>query len=216
MSVVTEPETFQEAMQSDEHVHWQRAAQDEYRALMITQTWVLVPREKRMKNTMRFCVKYIANGYVKRDKARLVIKGIMQIYGVDYLEVYSPVVRLETLRVLLTLAAVWNYEIHQMDVTAFLNGNIDVEVYMEQAERFKVQGKEDCTPRVWFQLLNSFLLEQGFTILELEGCVAVKVIDNQLVLIPLYVDDLILFAPTMQLLNDMKRMFVSALRDEGS
>ncbi|OWZ19344.1 Integrase, catalytic core protein [Phytophthora megakarya] len=142
----------------------------------------------------------------------------MQIYGVDYLEVHSPVVRLETLRVLSTLAAVWNYETHQMDVTiAFLNGKIDVEVFMKQAEGFEVQGKEDWVchllkslyglkqaHRIWFQLLKSFLLELGFTMLKSEGCVAVKVIDNQLVFIPLYVDDMILFAPTMQLIKDMK------------
>uniref|UniRef100_H3G7U2 Reverse transcriptase Ty1/copia-type domain-containing protein n=1 Tax=Phytophthora ramorum TaxID=164328 RepID=H3G7U2_PHYRM len=100
----------------------------------------------------------------------------MQVYGIDYLEVYSPVVRLESLRVLLTLAAVWDYEVHQMDVTtAFLNGKIDVEVFMEQPEGFEVPGKENWVcrllkslyglkqaPRVWFQLLKSFLEEQGF------------------------------------------------------
>jgi len=62
-------------------------------------------------------------------------------------------------------------------------------------------------PRVWFQLLKSFLEEQGFTLLQSEVCVAVKIIDGQLVFIPLYVDDLILFAPNMKLINEMKKMF---------
>ncbi|GMF31514.1 unnamed protein product [Phytophthora fragariaefolia] len=140
---------------------------------------------------------------------------------IDYLEVYSPVVRLETLRVLLTLAAVYDYDVHEMDVTtAFLNGKIDVEVYMEQPDGFKVPGKEAWVcrllkslyglkqaPRVWFQLLKLFLEEQGFTLLKSEACVAVKVTDGQLVFIPLYVDDHILIAPNMKLINKMKQMF---------
>ncbi|KAG3028010.1 hypothetical protein PC128_g27107 [Phytophthora cactorum] len=77
----------------------------------------------------------------------------MQIYGIDYLEVFSPVVRLETLRVLLTQAAIWDYEVDQMDVTtAFLNGDIDVEVFMEQPEGYVVDGKED-----WVCLLYTAL-----------------------------------------------------------
>lgn len=211
-------------MDSEWFPQWRSAAQAEYDALMKNCTWELVPRQTNMKvlrNRWVFRVKYLANGEVDRFKARLVIKGFMQVYGVDYLEVYSPVVRLETLRVLLTLAAVWDYEVHQMDVTtAFLNGKSDVEVYMEQPEGFQVPGKEDWVcrlqkslyglkqaPRVWFQLLKSFLEEQGFTLLKSEACVAVKVTDGQLVFIPLYVDDLILVAPNMELINQMKQMF---------
>ncbi|KAE9276996.1 hypothetical protein PR003_g28907 [Phytophthora rubi] len=137
-------------------------------------------------------------------------------------DVPSPVVRLESLRVLLTLAAVWDYEVHQMDVTtAFLNDKIDVEVYMGQPEGFKVPGKENWVcrllkslyglkqaPRVWFQLLKAFLEEQGFALLKSEACVAVKVIDGQLVFIPSYMDDLILFAPNIKLINEMKRIFI--------
>ncbi|KAE8907367.1 Retrovirus-related Pol polyprotein from transposon TNT 1-94 [Phytophthora fragariae] len=224
MGVINEPETYANAIESEFSVEWKAAAQAEYNALIKNFTWELVPRQKNMKvlrNRWVFRVKYKADGEIDRFKARLVIKGFMQVYGIDYLEVYSPVVRLETLRVLLTLAAVWDYEIHQMDVTtAFLNGKIDVEVYMEQPDGFKVPGKETWVcrllkslyglkqaPRVWFQLLKSFLEEQGFTLLKSEACVAVKIIDDQLVYIPLYVDDLILFAPNMKLIKEMKQMF---------
>jgi len=229
-----EPDTLEEAMEGEHSKQWKKATNDEFDSLMHNDTWELVPRKKNMKvlqNRWIFRVKYHANGEVERFKARLVIKGFMQIYGIDYLEVYSPVVRLETLRVLLTLAAVWDYEVHQMDaMTVFLNGKIDVEVYMEQPEGYKVKGKEDWVcrlkkslyglkqaPRVWFQLLKMFLEEQGFTMLQSEACVAVKVIDGQLVFIPLYVDDLILFAPSMELINKMKQMFHDrfAMKDLG-
>ncbi|KAE9308213.1 hypothetical protein PR003_g20800 [Phytophthora rubi] len=93
-------------------------------------------------------------------------------------------------------------------------------MFMEQAEGFEVPDCEDCVchllrslygqkqaPHVWFELLKSVLEEQGFTLLRSEACVAIKVIDGQLVFIPLYVDELILFAPNMKLIKDMKKMF---------
>ncbi|OWZ14558.1 polyprotein [Phytophthora megakarya] len=173
-------------MQSEQYMQWKRVSNCDYEALQKNGTWEL-----------------------------------LQLYGIDYLEVYSPVVRLETLRELLTFAAVWDYEVHQMDVTmTFLNGKIGVEVFMEQLEDVRVIGKEDWVchllkslyglkqaSRVWFDLLKSFLQKQGFTMLKCEPCVAVKVIDGQLVFIPLYVDDLILFAPNMKIINQMKTMF---------
>ncbi|GMF36076.1 unnamed protein product [Phytophthora fragariaefolia] len=150
-----------------------------YHALKKNGTWKLVPRRKGMKvlgNRWIFRVKYLPNGEIERFKARLVVKGFMQVYGVDYLEVYSPVVRLETLRMLLTLAAIWDYEVDQMDVTtAFLNGSLDGEVYMEQPKGYE------------------------------ESCVAVKVVDGELVFISIYVDDLILFTPNKKLMNELKQ-----------
>ncbi|POM77618.1 Reverse transcriptase, RNA-dependent DNA polymerase domain containing hypothetical protein [Phytophthora palmivora] len=77
--------------------------------------WHMEVSMKVLSNRWVFRVKYLANDEIERFKARLVIKGFLQIYGVNYFEVYSPVVRLETLRMLLTLAAIWDYEIDQMD-----------------------------------------------------------------------------------------------------
>ncbi|OWZ10531.1 polyprotein [Phytophthora megakarya] len=192
-------------------------------------TWKLVPRSRHLKvlgNRWLLRVKYKSTGEIERFKARLVIKGFMQIYGIDYLEVYSPVVRLDTLRVLLTLAGTWDYEAHQMDVTtAFLNGEIDAEVYMEQPEEYVQEGKEDWVclllkslyglkqaPRVWFRLLKTFLEKQAFGVLSSEPCVAVKVIDDWLVFISIYVDDLILFAPNLDMIQMLKDMLSSRFK----
>ncbi|POM66569.1 Integrase catalytic core protein [Phytophthora palmivora] len=217
-----EPDTFGDAMESVHSMQWNNAADDEFDSLMKNDTWELVPREKHtnvLQNRWIFRVKYHANGAIKRFKARLVIKGFSQIYGIDYLEVCSPVVRLETLRVLLTLAAVWDYEVHQMDVTtAFLIGAIDVVVYMEQPEGYKVKGKANWVCRLKKSLYGlKQAPQQSFTMLQSEACVAVKVIDGQLVFIPLYVDGLILFAPSMELINEMKKMFEDrfAMKDLG-
>lgn len=223
VSIITEPHTLDDALLSEYAVQWKDAADEEYRALMENCTWVLVPREKHMKvlkNRWLFRVKYTSEGDIERFKARLAVKGFMQIYGIDYLEVYSPVVRLDTLRALLTLAAVWDYEAHQMDVTAaFLNGAIDVEVFMEQPTGYVAEGKEDWVcflkkslyglkqaPRVWFRLLKSYLEEQGFGLLSCEPCVAVKVVDGWLVFITIYADDQILFAPNLVMIQMLKDM----------
>ena len=76
-------------------------------------------------------------GKIVKHKARLVAKGYVQQQGVDFDEVFAPVARLETVRVLLALAAHGNWEIHHMDVkSAFLNGNLQEEVYVTQLPGF--------------------------------------------------------------------------------
>ncbi|GMF58512.1 unnamed protein product [Phytophthora fragariaefolia] len=108
-SVNNDPETLDDALSSENSEKWHCAADTEYHALMKNGTWKLLHRQKGMKelgNRLIFRVKYRPNGEIERFKARLVVKGFMQVYGLDYLEVYSPAVRLETLRVLSTLAAI--------------------------------------------------------------------------------------------------------------
>uniref|UniRef100_H3G7X0 Reverse transcriptase Ty1/copia-type domain-containing protein n=1 Tax=Phytophthora ramorum TaxID=164328 RepID=H3G7X0_PHYRM len=91
-----------------------------------------------------FVVNYKGDGTIDRYKARLVIKGFLLKYGIDYDEIFSPVIRMEVLRLLLTIAVLLELEIHQMDVeTAFLNGFLDKEIYMEQPEDFATRGKEN-------------------------------------------------------------------------
>ena len=84
-----------------------------------------------------------ADGSIDKYKARLVIKGYKQKEGLDYFDMYSPVTRITSIRMLVAIAAFNNLEIHQMDVkNAFLNGELDEEIYMEQPEGFIVPGQE--------------------------------------------------------------------------
>ena len=77
--------------------------------------------------------KYRTDGSVQTFKARLVAKGYRQREGIDYFDTYTPVARITSIRVLMTLASIYKLGVHQMDVkTAFLNGNLDEEVYMDQ------------------------------------------------------------------------------------
>ncbi|KAG3053642.1 hypothetical protein PI125_g25982 [Phytophthora idaei] len=133
-------------MKSSHAKQWHTAANSEYKSLMDNEAWVLVtPPKGREILTSRwiFVVKYTGTGEIDRFKARLVIKGFLQEYGIDYNEIFSPVIRMEVLRFLLTIAALLDLEIHQMDVkTALLNGFLEEEIYMAQPEGFKTPGKD--------------------------------------------------------------------------
>lgn len=90
-------------------------------------------------------MKHDENTSNPRYKARLVVKGFSQRKGIDFEEIFSPVVKMSSIRIVLSLAASLDLEIEQMDVrTAFLHGDLEEEIYMIQPEGFVVKGKEDC------------------------------------------------------------------------
>ena len=182
------PRSFTEAMNSPEGPQWSQAAGSEYQSLMENNTWTLVepPTDRKiMTSRWVWTVKYNGDGEIDRYKARLVIRGFMQEYGIDYNEIFAPVIRMEVLRLLLTIAALMDYEVHQMDVkTAFLNGDIDVDIYMRQPEGYVVSGKEHLVcklnkslyglkqaPRVWYHTFSEYLESLHFTRLIKDRCV---------------------------------------------
>jgi len=125
-------------------VHWKKAIEEELNSLDLNKTWDLVDEDTLLRSGKRaigckwvFKQKRNANGS-KRFKARLVIKGYEQQYGIDYEETFAPVAKFATVRLLLALAAQYDWEIDQMDViTAFLNPILQEEVYMELPEGFQ-------------------------------------------------------------------------------
>ena len=143
------------------------------------QTWDLVPRPKD-KNVIGtkwvFKNKMNEDGQVVGNKARLVCKGYAQVEGVDFEETFALVARLEAIRIFIAFASYKRLKVYQMDVkSAFLNGYLEEEVYIEQPEGFQLTDKRNYVcklkkalyglkqaHRAWYARLDSYLQLQGF------------------------------------------------------
>jgi hypothetical protein len=141
---VCEPDNYEEAQQNPS---WQKAMEEEIFMIEKNKTWELVDRPED-KNIIGvkwiFRTKLNADSSINKFKARLVVKGYAQVYGVDYSDTFAPVARMDTIRLLLAVAAHRNWKVFQLDVkSAFLNGVLQEEIYVEQPAGFVVQGKAD-------------------------------------------------------------------------
>jgi len=153
-----------------------------------------------------FKVKFNLYGSVSKYKARLVARGFLQRYGVDYSEVFSPVARLETVRFVVALASSKNWSLSHLDVkSTFLNGPLEEDVYVTQPPGFEVNGKEQMmyklhkalygfkqAPRAWNKRIDQFLLQIGFKKRKAEYGIYVQNLNEEnITMIFLYVDDLL-------------------------
>ncbi|KAK4394612.1 Retrovirus-related Pol polyprotein from transposon TNT 1-94 [Sesamum angolense] len=133
-------------MASSEAKQWKEAVKSEMDSIVSNGTWVLVdlpPGCTTIGCKWIFKKKLKPNGSIDKFKAKLVAKGFKQKEGIEYFDTYSPVARLTTIRVLIALASVYNLSIHQMDVkTAFLYGELEEEIYMDQPKGFVAHGNE--------------------------------------------------------------------------
>ena len=115
--------------------NWNKVVTEEMKALQVNETWKIVnmPVGKRLVGCRWvFTIKYNSDGKVERYKARLVAKGFTQTLGVDYSETFAPVAKLNSVRILLFLAANLDWPLYQLDIkNSFLNGDLNEEVYME-------------------------------------------------------------------------------------
>ncbi|GKD14612.1 zinc finger, CCHC-type containing protein [Tanacetum coccineum] len=171
--------TFDEAMKSQDVAFWKEAINDEMDSIMGNNTWVLVdlpPSLKPLGCKWIFKRKLKVDGTIGKFKARLVIQGFKQKSGIDYFDTYAPVTRISTIRLLIAMASIHNLIIHQMDVkTAFLNGDLEEEVYMNQPQGFIMPGNENkvCklikslyglkqAPKQWHQKFDEVDLSNGY------------------------------------------------------
>ena len=214
-----EPQSVKDAISSSEKM-WEEAMQGEIESLHRNEVWNLVapPKDRKIINCKWvFKRKRGENGTVECYKARLVACGYTQKPGLDYEETFSPVVRFESVRSVLALAAHFKMKLHQMDVkTTFLNGELSEEVYMSQPEGFKVKGKENyvCqlkrsiyglkqSPRCWNTTLDIQLQSMGFTQTKGDPCLYVST-DRDPVIIAVYIDDILIAAVTDEKISEVK------------
>jgi hypothetical protein len=205
LSSIKIPKNIQEALSEPE---WRVAVHEEIKALEKNDTWDVVSLpEVKVPVGCRwvFTVKYNSDGTLQRYKARLVAKGYTQTYGLDYSETFSPVAKLNTVRILLSVAVNRDWSLEQLDVkNAFLHGNLK-EVYMDIPPGFAGgSGSKVCklkkslyglkqSPRAWFERFMKFLKNEGFKQGHSDHTLFVKrSLDGKLTILVVYVDDIIL------------------------
>ena len=192
---------------------WVLAMQEELNNFKRNEVWTLVPRPKQnvVGTKWVFRNKQDEHGVVTRNKARLVAKGYAQVAGLDFEETFAPVARLESIRILLAYAAHHSFRLFQMDVkSAFLNGPIKEEVYVEQPPGFEDERYPDhvCklskalyglkqAPRAWYECLRDFLIANAFKVGKADPTLFTKTCDGDLFVCQIYVDDII-FGSTNQ------------------
>ena len=184
-------------------------------------TWELVDRPSHKKPIgvkWVYRTKLNSDGSINKHKARLVVKGYAQMFGVDFSETFAPVARLDTIRMLLALAAQKKWKIYQLDVkSAFLNGYLEEEIFVEQPEGFAIKGKEEKVyllkkalyglrqaPRAWYSRIDTHLLTLGFHKSLSEFTLYIKKIEEDILIVSLYVDDLLVTRSNAGFVNKFK------------
>ncbi|CAJ2628272.1 unnamed protein product [Trifolium pratense] len=198
---------------------WLNAMHTKYNALMANNTWSLVPLpsdRKAIGCKWIFRVKENPDGSVNKLKARLVAKGFLQKAGFDFTEIFSPVVKPVTIRILLTLAVTYKWQVHQIDINnAFLNGVLQEEVYMQQPTGFEVADKSllcklhkslyglKQAPRAWYERLTQVLLKMSFVKSRCDPSLLVHSQHGSSTYVLIYVDDILIIGSAPHLIQDV-------------
>jgi hypothetical protein len=199
-----EPYRIEDALRDPD---WVVAMQEELNNFTRNEVWHLVPRPNQnvVGTKWVFRNKQDEHGVVTRNKARLVAKGYSQVEGLDFDETYAPIARLESIRILLGYATYHGFKLYQMEVkSAFLNGPIKKEVYVEQPPGFEdseypnhvyklskaLYGLKQA-PRAWYECLWDFLITNGFKVGKANPTLFTKTIAKYLFICQIYVDDII-------------------------
>jgi hypothetical protein len=220
-----EPSSADEALKVEE---WRLVMLEEMASIEENKTWMLVtlPRgHHAIGLKWVFKLKYNEAGDIVKHKARLVAKGCVQQLGIDFDEVFAPIARMESKRLVLAVAAHHGWPVHQMDVkSAFLNGDLNEEVYITQPPGFIAEGHEQKVlklhkalyglrqaPRAWNAKLNTSLVQLGFSRCRSEHGMYTRVRSNSRLVVGVYIDDLLIVGECVkeidQFKDEMKQLF---------
>jgi hypothetical protein len=217
------PQSYNDAIKSDEATHWEEAMREEMKSLKENETFTLTELPQGREPVGGRWVYTIKEGGTggKTYKARYVAKGYSQVEGIDYYETFAPTANLLSIRVLMQLAVQHNLILHQMDVkTAYLNAPLDCEIYMEQAEGFHVNSTSDRklvyklnkalyglkqSGRMWNKMLDDFLTENGFVRNTVDHCIYVKEYNGEVCVVLVWVDDMLIASSSEKLLSEVKQ-----------
>jgi hypothetical protein len=224
-----EPYRVEDALRDSD---WVLAMQEELNNFTRNEVWHLVPcpNQNVVGTKWVFCNKQDVHGVVTRNKARLVAKGYSQVEGLDFGETYAPVARLESIHILLAYATYHGFKLYQMDVkSAFLNGPIKEEVYVEQPPSFedseypnhvyklsKVLYGFKQAPRAWYECLRDFLIANGFKIGKADPTLFTKTIANDLFVCQIYVDDIIFGSTNKSTCEEFSRIMFLRISSQAT
>ncbi|KAM0986195.1 hypothetical protein ACFX14_013409 [Malus domestica] len=207
LSTVSIPSNVHEALKDPK---WTQVMNDEMETLQKNSTWemTILPKGKRTVGCRWiYTVKFKADGTIERYKARLVAKGYTQTYGIDYEETFAPVAKINTIRVLLSLAANLNWPLHQFDVkNAFLHGDLEEEVYMDFPPGCKMgpnMSNMVCklrkslyglkqSPRAWFGKFSKSMKDFGCKQSNSDHTLFLKHKKGKVTALIVYVDDMVI------------------------
>jgi hypothetical protein len=216
-----EPYSVEDALRDSDLV---LAMQEELNNFTGNEVCHLVPRPNQnvVGTKWVFRNKQDEDGVVIRNKAQLVAKGYSQVEGLDFDETYAPVARLESIRILLAYATYHGFKLYQMGVkSAFLNGPIKEEVYVEQPPGFEdseypshvyklskaLYGLKQA-PRAWYECLRDFIITNGFKVGKADPTLFSKTVVNDLFVCQIYVDDIIFESTNKSTCEEFSRTMV--------
>ncbi|GAU27876.1 hypothetical protein TSUD_159700 [Trifolium subterraneum] len=220
LSSVSIPKSPGEALS---HPDWRQAMIDEMCALQSSGTWELVPLppgKSLVGCRWVYTVKVGPDGKIDRFKARLVAKGYTQIFGLDYSDTFSPVAKMASVRLFLSIAAIQHWSLHQLDIkNAFLHGDLEEEVYMEQPPGFVAQGESSnmvCrlhrslyglkqSPRAWFGRFSTIVQQFGMIRSEADHSVFYRHSVQGCIYLIVYVDDIVITGSDQQGILQLKQ-----------
>jgi hypothetical protein len=216
-TISNDPQQFSDVVGIPE---WDVATTEEYSSLMKNQTWDLVSLSKGQKLVhckWIYKTKYATDGSVDKHKAHLVAKGFSQVEGIDYSETFAPVAKMNSICLVLSLAASQGWSVYQMDVkSAFLHGDLDEEIYMEQPPGYVQDSSLDCrlrrslygikkAPRAWYANMDIFLIYFGFDHSHSNPTVYTQKKGTDIFILVLYVDYLILTGISSSMIQSIQQ-----------
>ncbi|KAJ9539523.1 hypothetical protein OSB04_032256 [Centaurea solstitialis] len=202
LAAISIPHDVHEALKEEK---WKKAMNEEMEALQKNHTWDLVtlpPRKKTVGCRWIYSIKLDSKGNVIRYKARLVAKGYTQKYRIDYGDTFAPVAKINTIRILISIAANRGWLLKQYDVkNAFLNGHLEEEVFMDPPPGINYTDKV-CklnkalyglkkSPRAWFGRFSSFMKKIGYKQSDADHTLFVKHEGINVTAFIVYVDDMV-------------------------
>lgn len=229
LTEIIEPTNYEEAILSSQSNEWKAAMNEELKSLDDRNTWEIVSKPESIScigSKWVYKVKTDSTGKIARYRARLVAQGFSQKKDIDYSESYAPVANFSLIRMLISISISHNWIVHHLDIKcAYLYGKLKEEIYMRLPPGYKdyslkiakllrpIYGLKQ-SGRNWNNAIDEFLIKNGFERFKANNCVYTY--GNDLIL-TLYVDDIILFAQSIDKVNEVKTLLMSEyeIRDLG-